>query len=324
MTTGNQPCTATNITCAMQRLTLTVLIFFLASCNSNNDSGHHKSIAQNLPPQTKNASQKAPGFNDSVQFPYSTKTDSGYFRGYVPEKIDSLEPADTSMLFKMLSAIIRKKDIVLLSKETLSHSVSINQKTKTRKDTLKNDAVTITSVYTFSGAGHQIISINGKRIAQRVKSHDGDYINDLALDIDHYSFRHFSFKGKPYFYINAHGMDMQGSSMGNVNHHLLYDIAAGKLSIFITCRFWRILLFGDINGDDQLDFLDFGNDEFCTTVPSSDSVKIHFFSCDKKGNFLLQKDAAGNAYYIAANTGSWYAQDSLNIKRCYWPVPINQ
>jgi hypothetical protein len=309
----------------MRQLFFISFIFSYLAC-TDAEKREAKTDAGKYMPEITDTVFRVTSHNDGVKFPYSTEQDSGYFSGYIPEQIDSLEAADTSMLFKALSGIIRKKDMVLLSNQTLSHSVSINQKNKTRNDTLKNAVATITSVYRFSGQETQIISINGKPVKQTVKAGDGDYVNDLAIDIDQASFRHFSFKGRAYYYMYAGVIDhgYGGGSIGNLNFHLLYDIEAGKLSIFTTCRWGRILLFGDINGDDRLDFLDFNNDDFCTSIPYSDTVKLSLYSCDKKGSFVLQKDAAGNPYYIKANTGYQYRQDSLNIKKYYWPVPITQ
>ena len=86
----------------------------------------------------------------------------------------------------------------------------------------------------------------------------------------------------------------------------------------MTCRFNK-MLFGDVNGDSELDFLDFDNSDFCTTVPYSDEVTIQLYSCDKKGDFVLQKDAKGKPFFIEGKTGDGLMQDSFNVKRSYWP-----
>ena len=112
-----------------------------------------------------------------------------------------------------------------------------------------------------------------------------------------------------------------GTSMGNVCYNLVYSVAQKRLNCFETCRFYQ-MVFGDANGDADLDYLDFNNSDFCTTVPSSDSVTIQLYSCNKKGDFILQKDPKGKPYFIDGNTGNSYNQDSFNIKRYYWPRPF--
>ncbi len=310
------------MTYAMKQTFFPALLFFISACNVEDNSGVKKSVARKKLPEVNDTNQRIISYNDTEKLPFRTETDSGYFRGYTPEKIDSLEYADTNMLSKVLASIVSKKDIILLGKETLSHSVFINQKNKIRIDTLQNKETIIVSIYGFGGKKYQTIKINGKILKQNFPCGD-DRIYDLPLDIESTSFRHFSFKGKVYYYMAAYALDMQGSSIGNINHHLLYDSTAGKLSVFTSWRFGQVFLFGDADGDDKLDFLDFNNDGMSPLIPYDDSALIHLYSCDKKGNFNQQKDATGNFYYISANTGNKFRQDSLNIKKYNWPVPIN-
>jgi hypothetical protein len=82
------------------------------------------------------------------------------------------------------------------------------------------------------------------------------------------------------------------------------------------------MLFGDVNGDADLDCLDFDNSDFCTGVPNSDNVIIQLYSCNNKGNFVLQKDSRGKPFFIVGRTGDGYAQDSFNVKRSYWPFML--
>jgi hypothetical protein len=252
--------------------------------------------------------------------PYRTEEDSGYFKGYVPEKLDSLETSDTSQLFRFLSKIISRKDIVLLNSETLSHSVFINQKTKIRFDTLKNRNSILISKYKFINPISQTIHINGLMV-KKYKWIDDGLINDDVVDIDENSFRHFSFNSKEYYYFRARIFDMFGVSAGNICYHYIYDLGNKKLSHFIACRFYKIL-FGDVNGDNHLDYLDFDNSDFCTTIPYSDSVTIRLYSCNDKGFFVLQKDSRGMPYFIKGNTGREFSQDSFIVSQSYWPKSI--
>jgi hypothetical protein len=269
--------------------------------------------------------EKTISYNDTVRMPGKTYEDSGYFKGYIPEQIERLEREDNSALFRFLSAMISKKDIVLQDSQTLSHSVLIDAKTETRYDTMRNKQCTITSVYKFGKDESQQIKINGIVVKGYAGSQDA-LIHDDIIGFEENTFRHFSFKGKTYYYIQAVSLDNSGASMGNVTYHLVYDIANRKCSCFQTCRFGH-MLFGDVDGDDQLDYLDFDNSEFCTTVPSSDYVVIQLYSCNNKGQFLLQEDAGRKPYFIEGKTGNAkdeFSQDTFSITNSKWPRPLPQ
>lgn len=261
-------------------------------------------------------------YNDTVAMPSVSDpfADSGYFKGYIPEEIVSIEENDTTQLFQFLSKAINKKNLVLLNKETLSHSVFINQKTKTRFDTLKNKHVVIISKYNFGRRESQTIAINGFLI-KNYTWNGVDSMQEDVYDLYEHSFRHFSFKGKEYYYIRAGAFYSVGTSMGNVIYHLLYSLENKKINYFETCRFGS-KLFGDANGDDKLDYLDFDNSDFCTTVPISDSVTIQLYSCNDKGTFVLQKDSKARPYFIKGNTRMASSQDSFIMTNSHWPVPI--
>lgn len=284
---------------------------FLFSCKNK---GIEKVSEKLVPPQIR--------YNDTVQMPWglNPQHDTGYFKGYIPEKLSYLETNDSTFLFQFLSNIIDKRDIALLDSETLSNSVFINQNTEIRFDTLKNEQTIILSEFKFSDPEYQKISINGNVI----KGHNGTE-NDILIgdfiDFNCMSFRHFSFKGNEFYYINAGSTYSFGTSMGNVKYHLIYNIRNKRLNCFQTCRF-GYMLFGDVDGDDRLDYLDFDNSDFCPTVPLSGNVRIRFYSCDSNGNFVLQKDKKGNDYFIDGNTGENLGQDSFIVKKHYWPIPL--
>jgi hypothetical protein len=303
------------------------LLVFVFSCKSKNKTSipvikEHK-VQDNVESLLLKKEQANYNYNDTVTMPslFDPYADSGYFKGYLPEKIDGIEARDTTQLFRFLSNTINKKDIVLLNKETLSHSVFIDQKRKIRIDTLKNEQITIVSKYNLDEMkDEQRITINGVIIKDYNRT-GVDSIPGDVFDLNEHSFRYFSFKGKKYYYIQASAFYSVGASMGNVCYHLIYDLANRRLSHFETCRF-SSMLFGDVNGDSNLDYLDFDNSDFCTTVPYSDNVTIHLYSCNNKGNFVLQKDTKEIPYAIEGNTGAHYHQDSFIIKRSYWPVKL--
>jgi hypothetical protein len=298
----------------MKWLSFFILLIFIASCKD----GEKKKQA--VIPEEAPANEQPVSYNDTVKMPYKTDYDSGYFKGYIPEKIDELEINDSSHLSLFLSRIISKKDIVLLSDETLSHSVMIDHKTNTRYDTLKNKQCTIVSIYKFGDSVSQRITINGVLLKTNV-SKENSIINDDQIDFNGHSFRYFSFKGTVFYYIQAGSFDSFGTSMGNVIYHLIYSIKDNQLNCYETCRM-APMLFGDVNGDDHLDYLDFDNSDFCTTIPYSQNVTIQLYSCDKKGKFVLQKDAAYKPYFIDGNTGHGFEQDSFNVKKYKWPKPL--
>lgn len=262
---------------------------------------------------------KPVNYNDTVNMPWpgDSDFDSGYFKGTIPEKLDSIESYDANHLSVFLNSIISKKEIALMNKETLGHSVLVDQRKEVRFDTLKNGNTTIISIYSFGKVESQRITINGF-IIRDYKWNNIDSLQEEVFDLEENSFRHFSFKGKEYYYIQAHSFYSFGGSARNVFYHLIYNLENRELSIFQTCRF-NNMLFGDANGDENLDYLDFNNADFCTGVPLSDSVTIQLYSCNKKGDFILQKDVNNKPYFIDGNTGDGFTQDSFIVKRMNWP-----
>jgi hypothetical protein len=254
------------------------------------------------------------------KMPWDTREDSGYFRGYQPDSISLLEEAGTSQLDVFLKGLIDKREIVLLNRETLSHSVLIDQTGKKRYDTLKNKYCSITSIYNFRTEESQEIKFNGKPF-KKVAGPEGVYNDETILDFNNSSFRYFSFKGNKFYYIRAHFMDGRYGSIHTITYHLIYNLQNMSVSCFETCRYSPIL-FGDVDGDDRLDYLEFENSDFCTGVPSSDRATIFLYSCNEKGEFVLRKGKGNEPYYIEGNTGANYTQDSFIVKKANWIRPL--
>ncbi len=249
-----------------------------------------------------------------------TEEDSGYYKGEPPLKLNYLEVPDTTQLSRFLSKLISKKDIILLDSQTLSHSVYINQKEKVRFDTLRNDRTILTSKYRFNGRESQVIKLNGKVIKDY--HWDGSESDEEpVLDFYPESFRHFSFKGKEFYYIRARVMDGFSGSIHTLRYHLICTSSGSNLAIFQTCRFEE-MLFGDADGDDKLDYLDFRNFDFCPGVPLSGDVTIELFSCNNNGVFVFRENAKGVLYSIKGNTGEGLGQDSFKVILYSWPHPI--
>jgi hypothetical protein len=219
------------------------------------------------------------------EMPFKTETDTGYFKGYPSRNLYSVEETDSTMLGIFLSKLADKKELVLLDSQTLSHSVFIDQHKKIRYDTLRNKHTLLISEYGFGDNEFQLVKLNSK-IIQDYKHKETDEDWQDILDYNGESFRRFSFKGKKFYYIQASLMDGAGMSAGNVYRHILYDSKLNLLGEFLTCRFTP-QLFGDVNGDDLLDYADFDNSDFCTTVPSSDRAFLRLYSLNDKGEFVL-------------------------------------
>jgi hypothetical protein len=287
---------------------LSFLLFLLTACK---DTTEEKASIKNYVKVTEQI---------NADYPYRTEEDSGYFEGYKAIEIDSLVYKEDDHLSRFLSSIITGKELVFKSKTALSHSVFINPQRKLRYDTLKNNEVTFISEYFFGDMEYQKLTINGK-LFRNYKWNGIDSLQEDIYDVNHDSFRYFSYKGKSYYYFNANIMGMLGSSAGNIYYHFVCDSETLKFNLVYSCRFGKMLI-GDADGDEYLDFLHFDNSDFCTTVPFSDNVIIWLYSANKEGEFVVRKDLKGKEYFIEGNTGAAYTQDSFNVKKYSWPVKI--
>jgi len=286
---------------------LLFLFFFCYSCNSKTPKISEKKATTNN--------------NAAWDLPFDTEQDSGYFKGYASEKIKSFASNANDQLSEFLDGLIKKSDIKLLDSQTLSHSAYVDPIHKTRYDTLKNDHTMITSLYNFGDKISQTIIFNGS-ILEKIEWNRSDSSWKDVLDLDGQSFRHFSFKGEDFYYLHAQVMDRFAGSIHTLNYHIIFKASKPLFNTLLTCRFDKMLV-GDVNGDKELDYLDFDNSDFCSGVPFSDSVTIRFYSFNKLGELKLQKDPNGKEYFIKGNTGEQYKQDSFKIKTKYWPFNIH-
>ena len=300
----------------MKWLPFFMLVFLVSSCN-NNSKDKQTTIDSVSISSTGETSEPEELLSD---LPFDTREDTGYFKGYQPKKIKELEEPDHTQLGVFLSGLIDKRQIILLDSQTLSHSVFIDQVKKKRYDTLKNNVCLLTSIYDFSPNEIQEIKVNGIPV-DKMGGPNAGYEDVNVMDFYNSSFRFFSFKGNKFYYISAQVMDGHYGSISRVTFHLIYSLKDKKFSYFETCRF-SPMLFGDVNGDDQLDFLDFDNSEFCTMVPSSDRATIQLYSCNEKGDFVLQNGQDGKPFSIEGNTGAGYKQDSFIVKTANWIKPL--
>lgn len=264
-------------------------------------------------------------YNDTARMPWGIhlEDDTGYFKGHVAEPLTRFESLEGNHLYTQLAALVQQKDIQLLDSETLSNSVFIDPIKHIRRDTMRNKhSVLISEIQTGKGK-KQKASLNGKVFLEfdwdGTEADEEDY--GPLMQFDAASFRHFSFHGQSYYCIQANEAYMLGSSAANVTYYYILDESVQVIGLFQTCRFAKMLA-GDADEDTRLDFLEFDNSDFCTTIPSSNQVTIRIWSADTVGNMRLQKDAAGLPWTIEAHTGEDRAQDSLILIRTHWPVML--
>ncbi|MEQ1676409.1 MAG: hypothetical protein ABL876_06905 [Chitinophagaceae bacterium] len=264
-----------------------------------------------------------PAYNDTARMPWSMnlEDDTGYFKGLIPEPIVRFEEFEDNRLGQGLTGLLNQENIQLLDSETLSHSVFIDPVKKIQRDTMRNKSTTIISSI-YKGKGEwQKVTLNGRTVVDYSwNGTEGEEYGPM-MDFDPSSFRHFSFHGKEYYLILANEAFTFGGSARNISYYYIWNEKLQLVGLFQSCRFEKKLL-GDANGDQILDFLEFDNSDFCTTVPGSDKVTIRLWSVNPEGNFAIQKDPAGTPWFIEAKTGDNLSQDSLNIIRSHWPKSL--
>lgn len=234
--------------------------------------------------------------------------------------ITYFEQFDNTGLEQSLAGLLRQEQLVLIDTSTPAHTSYSDTKKGIQLDSFRADRFLLVSAIQQGDRERQQVKLNGRIIYEKKPNQKGikPGSSDLLMEFDAGSFRHFRFYGKEYYYFQSRQAFMHGASAGNVTYHWILDAGGKTLGLFESCRFSKILL-GDANGDRILDFLEFDNADFCTTVPSSDRVTVRLFSAGPKGTFILQKNLAGKPWFITAGTGMDYSQDSFRVKEINWP-----
>jgi len=297
-------------------LYLTILL----SCNL--DENEQQLQDKKQPIKNKAAEQVKVAADDLYWLPIYSEKDSGYFKIGKVKKINTIYYQDSiSDDASFLSRNLITKEILLKNRETLSHSVSIDHTKMVRLDTLTNGKTTIFSVYKFGEKESQKIIIDGT-IARNYKWNGVDSLQEDIFNLDGGSFRYFTFKGNEFYYITAGIMDCYGGSACLTEYQLIYDIKQKSLNIFSNFRVAYSHLLGDIDNDNNLDFLEIENDGgYGVSEINHFSIKI--YSNTKSGNFELLKDKYGKAYFLDGNSGTdYYVGSSFNIEKYSWPVKL--
>lgn len=324
-----------------------ILLFLLLSCKDEEHKENlpefdstlipdkRKEIVNDLEKQNKKRTDSIENkrLRDSInefELPYYTEDDSGYFRdsGYFkgtgPGKINYSEETRNTLLESFLSKNLSREDINFLNKCSLSHSVYIDKK-KIRLDTLKNTDATIISVYRFRGPKSQTISINGNVVRKFTEKENRESTYDI-LTFHQSSFRRFTFKEKEFYFFTGSRMDCGATSGCLPIIYLLYDVKNKKLKEFCTFRVDEAYFFGDVNGDNQIDYLELENDGgYGSPIDRLNHYEIRLYSCNPSGKFVQQKDTKRNEYFIRGNSGiDFYVGDQMYIDEYYWPVKLKK
>lgn len=187
-------------------------------------------------------------------------------------------------------------------------------------DTLRNKRVRIILSTCYGNKESQVIFVNGKEISRYEKSRKEE--GDLLSVIEN-SFRHFKFKGREFYYMQAMPAGRSGGSAALIRYQLFFDVQNKVLSKFLNFRIEEMPLFGNVNGDDRLDFLQIEN-EGGYGIDSINNFTVKIWSCNKEGIFEVLKDSTGKEYSLEGNSGSdKYVGQNFNIRKYYWPVKLN-
>lgn len=196
----------------------------------------------------------------------------------------------------------------------LVYSGDVVAGTNIRRDSIRNKNISIIQVAKVDEGTTVDFSIDGFSFKST------PWADALEFNMD--AFRHFRYKGNEYYYLQGNFINSFGGSMRNVCYHIIYMLGSKQVNYFTSCRFDKVFCFGDVDGNESLDYLDFKNEDFCTMLPSSADFMVNFYSCNEKGKFEIQKDKKGKHYFINGNSGENLLQDSFNISSHYWPLQI--
>ena len=245
---------------------------------------------------------------------------NSYVEVAAAKPITHFEQFDNTGLEQSLAGLLRQEQLVLIDKNTPAHTSYSDKLKGIQLDSFRADRFLLVSAIQQGDRERQQVKLNGHTVYEKKAGSKAikQRSSELLMEFDASAFRHFRFYGKEYYYFQSRQAFMDAASAGNVTYHWILDAGGRTLGLFESCRFSKILL-GDANGDRILDFLEFDNADFCTTVPSSDRVTVRLFSAGPKGKFVLQKNLAGKPWFITASTGMDYLQDSFRVKEINWP-----
>ncbi len=292
------------------------ILFLLIACRQR---VHKKEPAQELP-LIVNDSNYVP--HDSIG-PGGAKVislvwleDTGYFRIQGPAVIHSLDETwgDTCRLLRFMQTNLSTKDILLLNSTGLLHTIHITADTVWRMDTLSGDHTLI--IQKVNQDSQKLISLS-------IDGHKSVWPTVDQLELYGDSFREFNFKGHRFYYLNAMIMGSHGGSASLIRYNILYDRDRKTIDLFDDFRTHGHLYFGDVDGDDRLDYLDLQNDGGYG-LDTINHFRITLWSHNPvTGYFMQRKDASGKEYFIEGNSGTdYYVGDALLVDKFYWPVTL--
>ena len=109
-----------------------------------------------------------------------------------------------------------------------------------------------------------------------------------AYQLNCKSIRKFSFRKQEYIYFNMNVLHCTGSGCAVV-YHVLYDAKRRKHSVFKTVGLSDYFTFGNINGDDRLDFA------AVNEISADGFTDITAYTQNNDGSFSILKNRSGEA-----------------------------
>lgn len=243
-------------------------------------------------------------------------SDTGYFRIEGPAVIRNLDETgnDTCQLLRFLQANLSTKDIRLLNTTGLLHTIHITADTVWRMDTLTGDHTVIIQ---------KVNQDSMKLVSLKIDGHKNEWPSVDLMEMYDDSFREFDFKGHRFYYLSAMIMGSHGGSASLIRYNILYDRDRKTIDLFDDFRTHGHLYFGDVDGDDRLDYLDLQNDGGYG-LDTINHFRITLWSHNPAtGYFVQRKDARGKEYFIEGNSGTdYYVGEAFKVDKLYWPVPM--
>lgn len=251
---------------------------------------------------------------------------SGLYHQDSSIKISQFENEEETKFSRLKNAILDKKNIRLI--DSLTFSESILTKGKDDKKHLldsfisKNDAVVV-SYYPYLDS-NATIEIEHRKISfdsiHLISDTTENKIGFYEFNFSSQSIRKFAFHNKIYYYL-------QVQRNGGMLYNLIYDITHNTLQAFETFRGPVLYFVGDVDGDENLDFLFIRNG----TQNDNDNFNhfaIYIYSL-LNGKWVLLRDRANKKYFINGITKTkndrWLLEGNsdFKIKDYYWPKKVD-